>query len=244
MKKQRIFRLVSVILALILLASCTSQKGEGSDNGFSSVDYTSLDFILNRDDYLSQEKESEISAYVRKDNYEYQAGQYFGTYNGYDVVLISEIDGVEYRDEQIMKIDEYGFFIGDTEKLVAYKDDSYLLLSEAYNKGVIEKGDVENVCCIYSEHKYSFHGKISRNRVWVVMKNDINNPDRKYTADDFPTIKVEKIIHDQWLSNESGQGLEIVLPIKNRRNVLNAVKELKKTEGVLSAQPIESIPLE
>ena len=43
---------------------------------------------------LTEAKIKEITACVEKDNYEYGENQYFGTYNGYHVLLVSQINGV------------------------------------------------------------------------------------------------------------------------------------------------------
>lgn len=261
MKKQRIIKLVSAVLSLIILVSCTPQNKGGvssvltenenqnivsseiskdetssipitSDKNSEKEEVNSMNSVSNQDDGLSEKKEKEISACVQKGNYEYQQGQYFGTYNGYDIVLISQINGVEYRDAQVMKIAEYAFFIGDTEKLITYKDNSYILLSEAYNKGIVTKADIQKIQNLYGKYYSEFNNE----RFPVVVKKDPNNPNKRYTAADFPTIKIEKIIQSQWSSNELGQELTIVLPTHNRRNIINAIKELKKMDNVLSAE--------
>ena len=238
MKKTGI-KLVSAVLALSILVSCTPQDME-SENPVSSVDYASFEFVLHRDDYLSEKKKNKIASCVKKDNYEYQKGQYFGTYNQYDIVLISQIDGEEYRDAQVMKIGECNFFIGDTEKLIAFKDNSYILLSEAYKKGLIKNNDIQNIQYVYGNYYSEFNSE----RFYAVMKKDANSPNKKYTVEDFPTIQIKEVRRSQWASNELGDEISVVLPIKNRRNVINVIEKVKKLENVLFAELIESIPLD
>lgn len=244
MKKQIFFKLISAILALSVLSSCiyknsdlvSSDASKSESRNNSEIEFLNNQFESNfevkRFDDLSKEKEDEISACVKKDGYEYQSEQYFGTYNEYDIVLISQIDGVEYRDAQLKKIAEYGYRIGDTEKLIAYKDNSYMLLSRAYSKGIITKPDMKNAMYLYEEYYFAN----ARDRVRIVVKKNDNNPDKKYTADDFPTIKIKEVLHERWLPNELGENLVIVFPIKNTRNVLNIARELGKMDNVLSVE--------
>ena len=72
------------------------------------------------------------------------------------------------------------------------------------------------------------------------MKKDPNNPDKQYTAADFPTIKIDKIIQYSWSTSPLGQDTQditIVFPIYNRRNVINVLEKVKKMDGVLLAEP-------
>ena len=218
MKKRRILKLTSVILALFMLVSCTPSADS--------------EFIPERFYNLSETRINEISACVQKDNYEYQKRQYFGTYNDYDIVLISEIDGKEYRDAQLVRIAEFDYYIGDTEKIVAYKDNSYILLSEAYKLRIVTKADVKNIIYLFNEYDFS----ICNDKICVEVAIDNNNPEKKYTADDFPTVKVKEVQQSQWSVFDTWQLITIILPIKNRRHTINVAKKLEGQDNVLSAK--------
>ena len=187
---------------------------------------------VKRFDNLSEEKEKKISACAQKEDYEYQGEQYFGTYNGYDVVLISKIDGAEYRDAHKMNIAGCEFLIGDTEKLVAYKNNAYIPLSEAYSKGSITNGEIQNIWYLY---RYSFYYKFADYKVSILVKRRVND----YTAADFPTIKMKSIefLISSDYEGQSADFLILNLPIKNRRNVVNVIEELKKYDYVFRADP-------
>lgn len=240
--KKNFLKLISLTLVLMLLSSCVYKNTDSVSSDVTkseskiSVENEFLrnqfddNFQAKKFDKLSKEKISEISACVKKDNYEYQEGAYFGTYNQYDIVLIFQTGGVEYRDATLQKIAGYGYRIGDTEKLIAYKDNSYIPLSEAYNNGIITKDDIQNICYLYH---YSFYKRFVDNKILAEIKKRENG----YTVDDFSVVKIEKIDAPTWGSNPHYQWITITLPIHNRRNVLNAIEKLEKLDFVSYAQP-------
>lgn len=240
--KKNFLKLISLILVLMLLSSCVYKNADSVSSDITKNESKinleneflrnqfEVNFQAKKFDELSKEKISEISACVKKDNYEYQEGAYFGTYSQYDIVLIFQIDGVEYRDVTLQKIAGYGYRIGDTEKLIAYKDDSYIPLSEAYNKGIITKNDIQNICYLY---QYSDYDDFADNQILANVKKRDNG----YSVGDFSVVKIEKIDTHTWDSNPHDQWITITLPIRNRRNVFNAIEKLKKLDYILHAEP-------
>ncbi len=222
----------------------TSSKAPEGSSAPASSQNTSSTFVPTWFQDLTEEKAQEISKCVEKDNYEYTPGDYFGTYNGYDVVLISQIDGVETSDDKSINIAGFEFKLSDTEQLVAYKENVCILLLQAYTNGDISKQAMENIHYIYTHaFRYEFDDQV----VVVGIRSKLTDHKKEFTPADFPTLAIKSIQHQSWYLNvegEPGYILHLALSIKNRRNVLNVIKELEKMEGVIFAEPNNYIEID
>lgn len=196
-------------------------------------------FTPTRFDPLSQEKIKEISACVEKDNYEYGENQYFGTYNGYHVLLVSQINGVENEDDTHIKIGGYDFEISGTELLIAYKNYSYIPLTDAYAKGCVSGENMKDIRYWYGK---KFRGKFGGTLVCVGIKDPVGDGKKTFTIEDFPEIDTKGIYKQYWYpkwydDDDPGYAVYLELPIDNQRNVLNVIKILEKMDGVMFAEP-------
>ncbi len=216
-----------------------------SNKPVSSAESTSSNMGVSQE-YVPQRfrfsiaKYEEVLACIEKNDFTSETDQYFGTYNQYDVMLIAEKDKLTQTDTKKVRISEYEFEIRKSEELVLYKNNSYILLSDAYNQGLVIAGNIKNIYYLYKEYcEPDTRTDFEDNSVLVCIRKEHSIPGRVYTEADFPTISISKI---EILSPSRNYGkdselLMITLPVRSHKNVWDVIEELQKLDIVLFAEP-------
>ena len=157
---------------------------------------------------------------------------YYGTYNGYIVVLMNGYGGSGGRGDLILGGVNLGFF---GYYMTVWKDGNNYTLGEAYKKNFLRKNDLKNIAYYQGN---SPEVKFEIGRVDVLIKNEFSAKydAEEFTVEDFELDNIERIEYKSYLSLNMRM-FTLYLKQHGEEYVLEAVEDLGKLDFVEYAEP-------